>query len=100
MVLGSGILDHGFCKASGFPEILRNDGFACVMQAVRSGLLCGYEREMLMTRVRIGVALALLAALAACGPDYGGQGSRQFRGDDYGNVGAGRSSYGYQGGPT
>lgn len=56
-----------------------------------------------MTRVRIGVALALLAALAAlaaCGPDYGGQGSRQFRGDDYGNVGAGRSSYGYQGGPT
>lgn len=59
-----------------------------------------YEREMLMTRVRIGVALALLAALAACGPDYGGQGSRQFRGDDYGNVGAGRSSYGYQGGPT
>ncbi|GBR31839.1 MULTISPECIES: hypothetical protein [Gluconobacter] len=53
-----------------------------------------------MTRVRIGIALGLLAALAACGPDYGGQGSRQFRGDDYGNVGAGRSSYGYQGGPT
>lgn len=49
---------------------------------------------------RVGLAFVLLAALAACGPDYGGQGSRQFRGDGYGDTGAGQSSYGYQGGPT
>lgn len=51
-------------------------------------------------QVKVGLALALLVALAACGPDYGGQGSRQYRGDGFGNTGAGRSSYGYQGGPT
>lgn len=51
-------------------------------------------------RVKVGLALALLVALAACGPDYGEQGSRQYRGDGFGNTGSGRSSYGYQGGPT
>lgn len=53
-----------------------------------------------MMRFKVGLALAALMALAACGPDYGGQGSRQFRGDGYGNTGSGRSSFGYQGGPT
>ncbi|EHH67995.1 hypothetical protein [Gluconobacter morbifer] len=51
-------------------------------------------------RFRIGIALALLLTLSACGPDYGERGSRQYRGDGFGNVGAGQSSFGYQGGPT
>ncbi|GBD57490.1 hypothetical protein [Gluconobacter wancherniae] len=50
-----------------------------------------------MMRFRVGVAFALLVALSACGPDYGSRGSRQFRGDGFGNTGQGVSSYGYQG---
>ncbi|ACI52281.1 putative lipoprotein [Gluconacetobacter diazotrophicus PA1 5] len=43
--------------------------------------------------------LAGLLLLAACGPDYGDRGTRQFRGDGYGDVGVNtKGSYGYDGG--
>ncbi|WP_181441932.1 hypothetical protein [Swingsia samuiensis] len=51
-------------------------------------------------KIRLVFALILLTSLSACGPDYGSQGTRQFRGDGFGNVGVGVSSYGYQGGPV
>ncbi|WP_342626950.1 hypothetical protein AAC691_11255 [Nguyenibacter vanlangensis] len=39
-----------------------------------------------------------LLLLTACGPDYGDRGTRQYRGDGYGNVGNNsRGSYGYEG---
>lgn len=38
------------------------------------------EKRNETMRFKVALALAALMALAACGPDYGGQGSRQFRG--------------------
>jgi|GEM_PF-1832560 len=54
---------------------------------MRAGI---YARLMVL-----GLATGFL--LAACGPDYGEMGSRQFRGDGFGNVGFSRGSYGYDG---
>ncbi|GBR39071.1 hypothetical protein AA101099_1507 [Neoasaia chiangmaiensis NBRC 101099] len=50
-------------------------------------------------RVRARFLLGIVAAalLVSCGPDYGETGSRQFRGDGFGNVGFGKGSYGYDG---
>ncbi|GEL62754.1 hypothetical protein KBA01_00400 [Kozakia baliensis] len=43
------------------------------------------------------LGLVAVSLLSACGPDYGETGTRQFRGDGFGNVGFGQGSYGYDG---